>query len=172
MNEAAVAVVQAVEAAPSLTGAAIAIFGAALCAGLAGCGSAYGVMAAGKAAAGVTSEKPDLFGKMLILQALPGTQGIYGFLVAVIVMLQAGLLGGDPTALTVSQGWQYFFGALPMAITGLISGACQGNAAVAAIHMTRKQPDASGKGITMTALVETYAILGLLISILLILGIK
>lgn len=150
-----------------MTGIAIAIFGAALCAALAGAGSAIGVMAAGKAAAGVTSEKPELFGKMLVLQALPGTQGIYGFLTAVLLMVRIGLLGGSPLELTAAQGWSLFFAVLPMAIVGLISGACQGKAAVAAIHMTGKQPDASGKGITMTALVETYAILALLISILL-----
>lgn len=149
------------------SGTTIAIFGAGICAALAGCGSAVGVMAAGKAAAGVTSEKPDLFGKMLVLQALPGTQGIYGLLVAVLIMFRIGMFSGA-AELTLSQGWQVFFAAMPMAIVGLISGICQGKAAVAAIHMTGKQPDASGKGITMTALVETYAILALLISILLI----
>ena len=128
-------------------------------------------MSAGKAAAGVTSEKPEMFGKMLVLQALPGTQGIYGFLTAVLLMVRIGLLGGTPLDLTVAQGWSLFFAALPMAIVGLISGACQGKAAVAAIHMTGKQPDASGKSITMTALVETYAILALLISILLLYGV-
>lgn len=155
-----------------MSGIAIALMGAAICAAFGGCGSAIGVMAAGKAAAGVTSEKPDLFGKMLILQALPGTQGIYGFLTAVLIMVQIGVLGGGALELTASQGWQFFFAALPMAIAGLVSGIAQGHTAVAAIHMTGKQPDASGKGITMTALVETYAILALLTSILLIYGIQ
>lgn len=153
-------------------GIVIAVFGAALCAILAGCGSAIGVMGAGKAAAGVTAENPDLFGKMLVLQALPGTQGIYGFLIAILVMVRVGLLGGGALELTAAQGWQFFLAALPMGIVGLISGICQGKAAVAAIHMTGRQPDASGKGITMTALVETYAILALLVSILLMFGIS
>ena len=148
------------------SGIIIAIFGATLCALLGCCGSALGVMYAGKAAAGVVSEKPDLFGKMLVLQALPGTQGIYGFLIAILVMVNTGLLG-TPVELTVAQGWSYFFATLPMGIVGLISGIAQGKTAAAAIHMTGKQPDASGKGITMTALVETYAILALLTSILL-----
>ncbi len=151
-----------------MSGIAIAIFGAALCALLGGTGSAIGVMAAGKAAAGVTSEKPELFGKMLVLQALPGTQGIYGFLTAVLVMVQIGVLGGTPADLTVGQGWSFFFATLPMSIVGLSSGIAQGLTAASAIHMTGKQPDASGKGITMTAMVETYAILALLTSILLI----
>ncbi|MBQ6539538.1 MAG: V-type ATP synthase subunit K [Oscillospiraceae bacterium] len=152
-------------------GIVITVCGAALCAILAGIGSAVGVMAAGKASAGVTSENPDLFGKVLVLQALPGTQGIYGFLIAILIMVRVGLLGGNVANLTAAQGWQFFFAALPMAVVGLISGICQGKAAVAAIHMTGKQPDASGKGITMTALVETYAILALLASILLMFGI-
>ena len=154
-----------------MTGLAIAIFGAALCAALAGCGSAIGVMAAGKAAAGVTSQKPELFGKLLVLQALPGTQGIYGFLTAILIMVRLGLLGGSPLDISDTVGWQFFFAALPMGLCGLISGIAQGKAAVAAIHLTGKQPDAAGKGITMTALVETYAILALLISILLVFGV-
>ncbi len=154
-----------------MTGLAIAIFGAALCAALAGCGSAIGVMAAGKAAAGVTSQKPELFGKLLVLQALPGTQGIYGFLTAILIMVRLGLLGGSPLEISDTVGWQFFFAALPMGLCGLISGIAQGKTAVAAIHLTGKQPDAAGKGITMTALVETYAILALLISILLVFGV-
>ncbi|MDO4154825.1 MAG: V-type ATP synthase subunit K [Candidatus Fimenecus sp.] len=155
-----------------MSGISIAIIGAALCAALAGCGSAIGVMAAGKAAAGVASEKPELFGKLLVLQALPGTQGIYGFLTAILIMVRIGVLGGTPVELSISQGWQFFGAAMPMAIAGLVSGICQGKAAVGAIHMTGKQPDASGKGITMTALVETYAILALLASILVLFGIQ
>ena len=155
-----------------MSGISIAIIGAALCAALAGCGSAIGDMAAGKAAAGVASEKPELFGKLLVLQALPGTQGIYGFLTAILIMVRIGVLGGAPVELSMSQGWQFFGAAMPMAIAGLVSGICQGKAAVGAIHMTGKQPDASGKGITMTALVETYAILALLASILVLFGIQ
>ena len=83
-------------------------------------------------------------------------------------MVNVGLLGGTPADLTVAEGWAYFFATLPMAIVGLTSGVAQGLTAASAIHMTGKQPDASGKGITMTALVETYAILALLTSILLI----
>ena len=150
------------------TGLVIAIIGAFLAAALPGIGSAYGVQIGGQAAAGVVSEKPELFGKLLVLQALPGTQRIYGFLTAVLIMVRTGLLGGGAVELTMQQGWSFFFAALPMAIVGLLSAMSQGKAAVAAIHMTAKQPEASAKGITMTALVETYAILALLVSVLLI----
>ncbi len=152
-------------------GLLIAIIGAALAAVLSGLGSAIGVQMGGKAAAGVCSEKPDLFGKLLILQALPGTQGIYGFIVAILVMIKLGLLGGTPAAITTGEGWTYFGACMPIAVIGLISAILQARTAVSAIHMTAKQPEASAKGMTMTAMVETYAILALLVSILLVLGI-
>ncbi|MDD3999598.1 MAG: V-type ATP synthase subunit K, partial [Bacilli bacterium] len=134
-------------------------------------GSAIGVQMGGKASAGVCCEKPELFGKLLILQALPGTQGIYGFIVAILAMIKLGLLGGTPAQLTTGEGWAYFGACMPVAIIGLISAILQAKTAVSAIHMTAKQPDASAKGMTMTAMVETYAILSLLVSILLVLGI-
>lgn len=150
----------------------LAIIGAALAAVLSGIGSAYGVLIGGRAAAGVVSEKPDLFGRLLVLQALPGTQGIYGFIVAIMVLVQVGILGGTPVALTEAQGWLFFAACMPIAIVGLLSAIFQAKMSVAAIHMTAKQPDASGKGMTMTVLVETYAILALLVSILMVIGIK
>lgn len=149
-----------------MDGTLIAIIGAATAAILGGLGSAIGVQMGGRAAAGVLSEKPELFGKVLILQALPGTQGIYGFLIAFLVMVRIGMLGGA-VALTEAQGWTVFGACMPIAIIGLLSAILQGRTAVSAIHMVAKQPEASVKGMTMTALVETYAILTLLISILL-----
>ncbi len=151
-------------------GTIIAIIGAAVAAILCGIGSALGVQMGGKAAAGVTAEKPELFGKLIILQALPGTQGIYGFLVAVLVLVRLGLLGGTPLELTEAQGWAYFGACMPIAIIGLASAILQARTAVSAIHMTAKQPGASAKGMTMTAMVETYAILALLASILILFG--
>ena len=153
-------------------GLTFAVLGAAIAAALAGIGSACGVQLAGKASAGVASDKPELFGKLLVLQILPGTQGLYGLIAAVFVMMQTGLLGGAAnTAMPVETGLAYLFASLPIGIVGLMSGIYQGKTAAAAIQMTGKQPTASAKGITMTALVETYAILALLLSILLYLAI-
>lgn len=149
-----------------------ALLGAALAAALGGVGSAMGVQLAGKAAAGVTGEKPELFGKVLILQALPGTQGIYGFLIAVLVLLKIGVIGTGMLALTLEQGLSLFGACLPGVIVLPISAFYQARMAANAIHMVAKQPDSSGKGITMTVLVETYAILALLASILMIQGIQ
>lgn len=154
------------------TGVVLAMLGAAVAAVFAGIGSAGGVQVAGKASAGVCAEKPELFGKLLVLQALPGTQGIYGFLVAVLIMVQTGVISGNPADLTIAQGWSFFISGVPVGIVGLFSGFYQGRTAAASIHMTGKDPDTLAKGITMTALVETYAILALLASILLLFGIK
>lgn len=151
-------------------GLTMAMLGAALAVVLSGFGSAMGVQLAGRAAAGVVSEKPELFGKVLILQALAGTQGIYGFLVGIIVMMQLGVLSGTPVAVTTDQGYQIFAACLPIGIIGMFSAIFQGRTAVSAIHMTSKQPDSSAKGMTMAVLVETYAILALLISILFLLN--
>lgn len=153
------------------SGLNIALWGAGLAALLAGIGSAYGVHVAGKASAGVLAEQPELFGKLVVLQALPGTQGIYGLIMAVMVLVKIQYLGGEPMALTVQQGWQYFAACMPIAFGGLISAIYQGKAAAASIHMTAKQPDSSARGITITAIVETYAILALLASILIWVGI-
>ncbi len=150
-----------------MNGLVIAICGAALCVLLSGTGSSLGVSYAARAGAGVLSEKPELFGKLVVLEALPGTQGIYGFLIAVVIMLKLNVFGGvvEPT---VAQGWALLFAALPCGLVGLTSGILQGKAAAASIHMMARQTDSLAKGITLTAVVETYAILALLVSFLLI----
>ena len=149
-------------------GVYIAMIGAALAALLAGCGSAIGVGIAGQAAAGVTSEDPNKFGKVLLLQLLPGTQGIYGLIIAFMVFLQTGLLDTSKPLpdWTAMHGWGMVAVCAPMAIVGLVSGIYQGKCASAAIAMVAKRPEASGKGLLMTVMVETYALLALLISFL------
>ncbi len=153
-----------------LDGRVLATLAAALAAALAGIGSAIGVGMAGQACAGVVSEDPDRFGSCLVLQLLPGTQGIYGLLVAFVIATQSGLLG---TAMDVSvaEGWRFVFAALPMAFGGLLSAIYQGKVACAGINLTAKKPEESGKGILMAIMVETYAVFSLLISILLVLNV-
>ena len=147
------------------TGTFLALLGAALAAGLAGCGSAIGVGLAGKAASGVVAEDPDKFSKCLVLQLLPGTQGIYGLLIAFLAMLKVILFGGL-TELSTAGGLIIMAGCLPIGIVGLISGMYQGKAACSAIALTAKRPEESGKGIVMVVMVETYAVLALLVSFL------
>ena len=128
-----------------------------------------GVGIAGQAAAGVVTEDPGKFSKVLILQLLPGTQGIYGFLVGIMVMLNCGFLGGN-AALTASQGMYVLAACLPCALTGLISGIHQGRVAAAGINVVAKRPN-FGKAIIFVALGEGVAIYGLLISILLVINV-
>lgn len=154
----------------SITGNGWALIGAALAVILAGCGSAYGVGVAGQAAAGVVTEDPSKFAKVLVIQLLPGTQGIYGLLIGFITLTQIGIMGGS-SDISVAKGFLYLAACLPMAFVGLYSAIKQGKAAVASIGLVAKKPDQFGKAMIFPAMVETYAILALLISILAIFGI-
>jgi len=149
-------------------GLALAIIGAACASLFAGIGSAKGVGLVGEAAAGVVSVDPNKFSKVLILQLLPGTQGLYGLLTAILMLRKVGVLGGDVVSLTTAQGLMFLAAAMPIAIVGLFSGIAQGRAAAAGVGITAKKPEHNGKGIIMAAMVETYAILALLVSILII----
>lgn len=155
-----------------MIGIGFAILGAALAVAFAGTGSVLGVSIAGQAGAGIVSEEPDKFGKVLVLEALPATQGIYGFLAGFLILQKVGLLGGDVAAVSVATGLELLFAALPIAIAGLTSGWFQGKVSAAGMGIVAKQPKASGKAIILSAMVETYAVLGLLISLLFIFGIK
>lgn len=146
-------------------GTFLAILGAAIAATMAGIGSAIGVGVAGKAAVGVTSENPDRFSKCLVLQLLPGTQGIYGLLVAFLVFVKIDLFG-NIMALTLGEGLGLFAACMPMAIVGLISALYQSKVACSGIAMVAKRPEESGKAIITTVMVETYAVLALLVSLL------
>ena len=146
-------------------GSVFALLGAAIAA-LAGIGSAIGVGIAGQAAAGVLAEDPKKFGKTLILQAIPGTQGIYGLLMAFLIFIRIGLLGGGMIDLTVSQGLYILASGIPIGAVGIWSGIAQGKAAAAGIMLLGKRSDQLAKGIIYAAMVETYAIFALLISIL------
>ena len=151
-----------------LTGEFLACLGAAL-ASLAGIGSAIGVGIAGEAAAGVVSEDPNKFGKVLLLQALPGTQGIYGLLIAFIILVKIGLIGGDGMVdLTVTQGASILAASLPMCVIGTISAVAQGKTSAAGIMLVGKKTNELSKGMLFAAMVETYAVLALLISFLMV----
>ncbi len=143
----------------------LAILGASIAIIFAGMGSAKGTSIAGQAAAGAVSEDSSKFGKLLVLQLLPGTQGLYGFIIAFLILSKAGLLGAE-VALTTAQGFQLLAAGLAIGITGLVSGVAQGKAAAAGVGVVAKNADDLGKAITLAAIVETYALLGLLISFL------
>ena len=147
-------------------GVALALLGAAIAALFAGVGSAIGVGIAGQAASGVMSEDPSKFAKVLIMQLLPGTQGLYGLIIGFVTLSKIGLLGGGVADVSVQTGLLVLAACLPIGIVGLISGKSQGKTAAAAIGIIAKKPDQFGKAMLFPAMVETYAILALLISFL------
>ena len=144
-----------------------ALLGAAVSVIMSGIGSSIGVGRAGEAAAGVVAEDPDKFGQTLLLQALPATQGIYGTIIAVMIMLKIGFLGGEPnTDIELTKGALLFAAALPMGFVGYFSALLQSKASIAGIAMVAKRPTEVAKGMIFAAMVETYAVLALLVSFL------
>lgn len=140
--------------------------GAGLAFGLAGAGSAWGIAIASHSAAGVMREKPELFGRMLVMIALPGTQGFYGFISAILIMTQTGLIGGDVLKITPGTGLALFFVGLGEGLALLISAIKQGEASAAGISLLARRPEAAGRAILFPAFVETYAVVSLLATIL------
>lgn len=156
----------------SFGGLALALLGGSLAVGLSCIGSAKGTGIAGEAASGVVSEDPSKFGKAMILQVLPGTQGLYGLVVWFLVASKIGILGGSlASGMGLASGWQIFIACLPMAFGGLLSAIIQGRVAAAGIGILAKKPDDWAKGILFCVMVEFYAILSLLVSFLMINGI-
>jgi V/A-type H+-transporting ATPase subunit K len=149
-----------------ITGVYLAAIGAGLAVGIAGMGAGIGVGIAGAAGAGVVAEKPDKFGTAIVFQALPQTQAIYGLLIAILILLGTGLLGGEAKVVPVSVGLVAIGCGLAVGIAGL-SAIGQGIAASAGVGAASEKADVFGKGIVFSVLPETQAIYGLLVAILL-----
>jgi len=147
------------------TGLGWAVAGAMLCVMLGGWGSARGLRISGAQAAGVMSEKPELFGKLFVLVALPGTQGFYAFITMFMILIFTGLLAGKPVCPPV-HGMAMFFIGLCVGIVQYRSAIFQGEASAASINLTARKPEESGRSILFPALVETYAVVALLAGIL------
>lgn len=151
-------------------GTNIAFLGIALAVALPGIGSSRGVGMVGEAGAGLITEDPSSFSKVLIIQIIPGTQGLYGFVVGLFALITLGVFGGAMPDLSISQGASYMMACLPIAIVGMASAIYQGRVAAAGINIIAKRPSEMFKGIMMAVMVEFYAILALLVSMLLILS--
>ena len=133
----------------SIGGLALALLGAGLAAVLSGIGSAKGTGLAGEAGTGLLCEDPSKFGKVMILQVIPGTQGLYGLVVWFFAIFRMGLLSGTLPQLTIAQGMQYFVACLPMALGGLFSAIAQGRVAAGSINILAKKPDDWSKGMVL-----------------------
>ena len=152
-------------------GMALGFLGAGLAAALCCVGSAKGTGIAGEAGTGLLCEDPNAFGKILILQVIPGTQGLYGLVVWFFACFQMGMLDGTAINMTVTEGLQYFVACMPIALGGWLSAIAQGRVAAGSINILAKQPDHWSKGMVLCITVEFYAILSLLASMLMILNI-
>lgn len=153
-------------------GISLSLLGAGIAAGLAGSGSAIGIGIAGESAAGVMTEDPGKFGLCLILQALPGTQGIYGLITTFIVLGKIGLIGGEEVTVSWVHGLAVFAACLPVAFGCWLSAIAQGKTSAASIQLIAKRPEQFGKALILPAMVETYAVFSLLISIIMLTFIK
>lgn len=144
-----------------LTGFQWAILGAAVAFVGGGMGSAIGITYVSNVASGILVEDPDKFGSLLPLMAIPGTQGIYGLITAILVTI----FFGDLAKLSGSSGLLVFFSCLPVAFVCLISAVFQGLTAASASAMVARRTEELGKAMVLPALVETYAVFALILTI-------
>ncbi len=154
-----------------MTGIVWALLGAAIAVVLSGIGSAIGVGRAGQASAGLLSKDPTKFGSVLLLQLLPATQGLYGFVIGFMVFIQTGIMGGSQVV-SKEMGLAYFMLCLPIAFVGLLSAIMQSAVAIGGINLVGKQDKQMGRAMTMAVLVEIFAIFAFIISFLGVMMIK
>ena len=150
-------------------GLALGFLGGGLACGMCCAGSAKGTGIAGEAGTGLLGEDPSAFGKVMILQVIPGTQGLYGLVVFFVAIMRMGILSGSLPDLTIAQGLQYFAACLPIGIGGLVTAKYQGKVAAASVNLLAKNPDHWSKGMILCITVEFYAILSLLASMMMLL---
>jgi V/A-type H+-transporting ATPase subunit K len=146
-------------------GLTLSFLGALIAVVLGGLGSSLGIRTAGQKAAGVLAEKPNLFGSLVVLTALPGSQGIYGLLIAIMILSGIGVMGGEIIELTVQNGINFLLAGTIIGILGLASAALQSKVVAAAMGALARDESVAGGAIILSVLIETYAIFGLLIAI-------
>jgi V/A-type H+-transporting ATPase subunit K len=133
----------------------LAYIGVGLMVGLAGIGSAFGVTITGNAAIGAMKKNPDAFGNYMVLSALPGTQGLYGFLG---YFLLAKYLVAD---ITMFQASAIFGAGLALGAVGLLSAIRQGQVCANGIAGIGAGYDVFGKTLILAVFPELYAIVAL-----------
>ena len=147
-------------------GSFFAALGVAIAVALSGMGSALGVGKTGQAAAALLKEQPEKFAQALILQLLPGTQGLYGFVIGFFILLRMS------AGVSLANGLAYVFVALPVGVVGYFSAKYQGNVATAGLQILAKRPEHVMKGVILAAMVETYAILAFVVSFMLLTNVQ
>ncbi|HPR57937.1 MAG: V-type ATP synthase subunit K [Sphingobacteriia bacterium] len=128
--------------------------GLALMIGLAGIGSAYGVTMGGNAAIGSLKKNDEAFGNYMLLSALPGTQGLYGF-AGFFVINNSGVISPD---MTILQGAAIFGAGLALGLVALFSAIRQGSICANGIAAIGSGYDVFGKTMILAVFPELYAI--------------
>lgn len=152
-------------------GLVLALAGCLLAVVIPGLSSALGIQYAGQVSAGAMAEEPKNFGRFLVLMALPGTQGIYGFVIGFLILQKIGFVTGSIVSLTLPLGLGLLLAGLPVGVAG-ITAILQGKVCAAGVGLTAKRPEESGKALVMAVFVEFYAVLGFLISIFILFGVQ
>lgn len=144
-------------------GNAFALIGAALAVGLCCTGSAFGMFYVQRASCGIVAEKPEKYSKTLILQLIPSSSALYGFIVAFLVLTKVVLASAS---YTLNEGLMVMGGCLAVAIAGFTAAIAQGKVCASAAVMVGKRDDLLGRALTMSVFTELFALFGLIISIL------
>ena len=156
----------------NVTGLVLALLGASFAYFMPATASGVGGRMVAEASNGVLAEDPKKFGYCLLLQVITATQGIYGFIISFLILLRIGIIGGEPVNLTITQGLYFLMASLPVGVAAWSTGVSQGRAAAAGVGLVAKRPEEFGKAAMHAAMIETYQILGLLLSFLIVYGIK
>jgi V/A-type H+-transporting ATPase subunit K len=148
-----------------LDGLTLAIIGAGAVMGMAGISTAIGVALAGVSAAGAVAEDKENFKNAMILQAMPQTQTVYGFITALFVIMGTGILSGVTPEIPEWKGMVMLGAGLLVGLTAL-SAVAQGKIAAAGIASCAKNPDAFAPNIVFAGQAETPAIFGFVIALI------
>lgn len=143
-------------------GLAFAALGILVSVAFSGIGSAKGVGMVGESAASLISEQPEKFVQALVLQLLPGTQGLYGFVIGFLMMTKT------TNDLPLGQGLYYLLAGILVGCVQFWSAIAQARVSVSGLQILAKKPEHNTKGIIYAAMVETYALLGFVIGFLLV----
>ncbi|UUX33961.1 V-type ATP synthase subunit K [Fundicoccus culcitae] len=143
-------------------GMILAGIGVFLAVALCGIASARGLGVVGQSAAALIKEEPEKFAQALILQLMPASQGLYGFVIGFMILLQM-----EP-GMSLASGFNLLIASLPIAVVGYFSAGDQAKVAVASMGILAKRPEENSKGIILASMVEMYAILAFVTSFLLI----
>ena len=147
----------------SIMGNVFALIGAAIAVGLSGIGSGVGMSWVQQAAAGVVSEEPQKFGKTLVLQLIPSSGALYGFVVGFLILNNTVIGGGLYTPV---EGLTILAVSLPIGIVGLFGSLAQSKVCAAGVKMVGRREDLSGRALVMGVFIELFVLFALIISIM------